>query len=123
VKYALLTYSPAETLVIRSLKMSEGLRGYELIMNRNEAAVRKREKMSPISHGRARKNVILASAEGPMSHDQPTYASVPGIRVYGMMCVQGSRRGRPLRNIRSILGEREREYVCPCHGVLVCACA
>ena len=43
--------------------------------------------------------------EGPMSHDQPTYASVPGIRVYGMMCVQGNRRGRPLRNIRSILGE------------------
>ncbi|XP_047532277.1 mucin-3A isoform X1 [Vanessa atalanta] len=26
--------------------------------------------------------------EGPMSHDQPTYASVPGIRVYGMMCVR-----------------------------------
>ncbi|KAG6441612.1 hypothetical protein O3G_MSEX001904 [Manduca sexta] len=25
---------------------------------------------------------------GPMSHDQPTYASVPGIRVYGMMCVR-----------------------------------
>lgn len=23
-----------------------------------------------------------------MSHDQPTYASVPGIRVYGMMCVK-----------------------------------
>lgn len=23
-----------------------------------------------------------------MSHDQPTYASVPGIRVYGMMCVR-----------------------------------
>lgn len=40
-----------------------------------------------------------------MSHDQPTYASVPGIRVYGMMCVQGTRRGRPLRNIRSVLGE------------------
>lgn len=38
--------------------------------------------------------------EGPMSHDQPTYASVPGIRVYGMMCVQPDllrRRGRPLR--------------------------
>lgn len=34
-----------------------------------------------------------------MSHDQPTYASVPGIRVYGMMCVQGGpkRKGRPLR--------------------------
>ncbi|XP_048484590.1 uncharacterized protein LOC125490179 [Plutella xylostella] len=26
--------------------------------------------------------------EGPMSHDQPTYASVPGIRVYGMVCVR-----------------------------------
>lgn len=26
--------------------------------------------------------------EGPMTHDQPTYASVPGIRVYGMMCVK-----------------------------------
>lgn len=40
-----------------------------------------------------------------MSHDQPTYASVPGIRVYGMMCVQGGntnkRRGRPLRFTRS----------------------
>lgn len=40
-----------------------------------------------------------------MSHDQPTYASVPGIRVYGMMCVQSGnpnkRRGRPLRLIRS----------------------
>ncbi|EFN82248.1 hypothetical protein EAI_09026, partial [Harpegnathos saltator] len=42
--------------------------------------------------------------EGPMSHDQPTYASVPGIRVYGMMCVQGNRRGRPLRHSRSISG-------------------
>ncbi|XP_076300586.1 doublesex cognate 73A [Lasioglossum baleicum] len=40
--------------------------------------------------------------EGPMSHDQPTYASVPGIRVYGMMCVQGNRKGRPLRYTRSI---------------------
>ncbi|XP_065166311.1 mucin-2 [Atheta coriaria] len=47
--------------------------------------------------------------EGPMSHDQPTYASVPGIRVYGMMCVQppqqsspNKRRGRPLRLTRSI---------------------
>ncbi|KAF7287777.1 hypothetical protein GWI33_003409 [Rhynchophorus ferrugineus] len=39
--------------------------------------------------------------EGPMSHDQPTYASVPGIRVYGMMCVDNKRRGRPLRNSRS----------------------
>ncbi|XP_028037705.1 uncharacterized protein LOC114248620 isoform X1 [Bombyx mandarina] len=29
-------------------------------------------------------NYIL---EGPISHEQPTYASVPGIRVYGMMCV------------------------------------
>lgn len=23
-----------------------------------------------------------------MAHDQPTYASVPGIRVFGMMCVK-----------------------------------
>ncbi|XP_043277304.1 uncharacterized protein F26C11.3 [Venturia canescens] len=42
--------------------------------------------------------------EGPMSHDQPTYASVPGIRVYGMICVQGNRRGRPLRHARNLLG-------------------
>ncbi|KAJ8926939.1 hypothetical protein NQ314_020791 [Rhamnusium bicolor] len=40
--------------------------------------------------------------EGPMSHDQPTYASVPGIRVYGMMCVDGKRRSRPLRSSRSL---------------------
>ncbi|CAH0772256.1 unnamed protein product [Bemisia tabaci] len=52
--------------------------------------------------------------EGPMSHDQPTYASVPGIRVYGMMCVSkqegvksssttpsSARRARPLRFRRS----------------------
>lgn len=49
-----------------------------------------------------------------MSHDQPTYASVPGIRVYGMMCVNknyntpsttpssSKRRARPLRNSRSL---------------------
>ncbi|XP_057324581.1 uncharacterized protein LOC130667118 [Microplitis mediator] len=42
--------------------------------------------------------------EGPMSHDQPTYASVPGIRVFGMMCVQGARKGRPLRQTRNLLG-------------------
>lgn len=32
-----------------------------------------------------------------MSHDQPSYASVPGIRVYGMMCVRspGSSVRRP----------------------------
>lgn len=63
--------------------------------------------------------------EGPMSHDQPTYASVPGIRVYGMMCVTKNggggghqstlapplhsspapitkRRARPLRTPRSL---------------------
>ncbi|CAD1472583.1 unnamed protein product [Heterotrigona itama] len=45
--------------------------------------------------------------EGPMSHDQPTYASVPGIRVYGMMCVQGNRRGRPLRYTRSLSEDRD----------------
>ncbi|CAK9809438.1 hypothetical protein ANTQUA_LOCUS6021 [Anthophora quadrimaculata] len=47
--------------------------------------------------------------EGPMSHDQPTYASVPGIRVYGMMCVQGNRRGRPLRYTRSLSDHSQRE--------------
>lgn len=37
-----------------------------------------------------------------MSHDQPTYASVPGIRVYGMMCVDGNTRVRPNRQLRSL---------------------
>nr|CAD7419106.1 unnamed protein product [Timema cristinae] len=42
-------------------------------------------------------------AEGPIVHDQPTYASVPGIRVYGMVCV-------PKRSRRSlILGRKTRE--------------
>ncbi|XP_076179347.1 uncharacterized protein LOC143152756 isoform X3 [Ptiloglossa arizonensis] len=49
--------------------------------------------------------------EGPMSHDQPTYASVPGIRVYGMMCVQGNRRGRPLRYTRSLFDSPNEETV------------
>ncbi|GFG29731.1 hypothetical protein Cfor_03312 [Coptotermes formosanus] len=40
-----------------------------------------------------------------MSHDQPTYASVPGIRVYGMMCAQvNKRKGRHLRFVRSSTG-------------------
>lgn len=26
-------------------------------------------------------------AEGPLAHDQPTYAGLPGINVYGMLCV------------------------------------
>ncbi|XP_076042225.1 doublesex cognate 73A [Oratosquilla oratoria] len=29
-----------------------------------------------------------ARLEGPLNHDQPTYAQVPGIRVYGMMCIR-----------------------------------
>lgn len=37
-----------------------------------------------------------------MSHDQPTYASVPGIRVYGMMCVDAGLRSRNLRKSRSL---------------------
>lgn len=32
-----------------------------------------------------------------MSHDQPTYASVPGIRVYGMMCVTKNNGGQQLQ--------------------------
>ncbi|XP_044020002.1 uncharacterized protein LOC122860313 [Aphidius gifuensis] len=43
--------------------------------------------------------------EGPMSHDQPTYASVPGIKVYGMMCTQKIRRGRESRHSRKIFGQ------------------
>ena len=43
--------------------------------------------------------------EGPMSHDQPAYARVPGIRVYGMMCNGGnstnSRTARAMRPERS----------------------
>ncbi|XP_053977863.1 mucin-5AC isoform X2 [Hylaeus volcanicus] len=50
-----------------------------------------------------------ANILGPMSHDQPTYASVPGIRVYGMMCVQGNRRGRPLRYARSLADHPNKE--------------
>lgn len=34
-----------------------------------------------------------------MAHDQPTYASVPGIRVYGMMCV-----ARPVDTTPSTIG-------------------
>ncbi|XP_063981900.1 uncharacterized protein Dsx-c73a [Diachasmimorpha longicaudata] len=58
--------------------------------------------------------------EGPMSHDQPTYASVPGIRVYGMMCVQAIRRGRPLRYGRNLLGfepQEESQPAFPWHRV------
>ncbi|XP_059490183.1 uncharacterized protein LOC132205248 [Neocloeon triangulifer] len=48
--------------------------------------------------------------EGPMSHDQPTYASVPGIRVFGMMCVRQTvtkfRAARPLRVRRELLGPK-----------------
>ncbi|XP_049792100.1 uncharacterized protein LOC126199309 [Schistocerca nitens] len=43
-----------------------------------------------------------AKLEGPVPHEQPTYASVPGIRVYGMTCAQEvGRRGRPMRFRRS----------------------
>lgn len=51
---------------------------------------------------------VCLCIEGPMSHDQPTYASVPGIRVYGMMCVQGNRKGRPLRYKRGVSGMHNR---------------
>ena len=42
-----------------------------------------------------------------MSHNQPTYASVPGIRVYGMICVHSShvgtiRRGKRFSSSRDI---------------------
>lgn len=41
-----------------------------------------------ISHVIAFIDFILS--EGPTTHDQPTYASVPGIKVYGMVCVSKS---------------------------------
>nr|XP_023016623.1 uncharacterized protein LOC111505944 [Leptinotarsa decemlineata] len=44
--------------------------------------------------------------EGPMSHDQPTYASVPGIRVFGMMCVDGRRGKRQSRLLESLEAPR-----------------
>ncbi|CRK95791.1 CLUMA_CG009247, isoform A [Clunio marinus] len=30
---------------------------------------------------------ISFTTEGPLPHDQPTYAGLPGINVYGMLCV------------------------------------
>jgi len=35
--------------------------------------------------------------DGPLDHDQPKYANIPGIRVYGMVCVQ-SRKSRKSRS-------------------------
>ncbi|XP_031335869.1 uncharacterized protein LOC116165508 isoform X2 [Photinus pyralis] len=49
-----------------------------------------------------------STLQGPMSHDQPTYASVPGIRVYGMMCVQA-----PKRRARIIEGQISGNLVFP----------
>ncbi|XP_045600931.1 uncharacterized protein dsx-c73A isoform X2 [Procambarus clarkii] len=44
--------------------------------------------------------------EGPLNHDQPTYAQVPGIRVYGMMCVSRNYR----RVGRQVADEREARF-------------
>lgn len=33
-----------------------------------------------------------AQLEGPYTHSHPPYARVPGIRVFGMLCAQGSRK-------------------------------
>lgn len=50
-------------------------------------------------------------AEGPTTHDQPTYASVPGIKVYGMVCVSKSDTlaidAHMKRKIRVLNGNRE----------------
>lgn len=32
--------------------------------------------------------------EGPYTHNYPPYARIPGIKVYGMLCVQASRMTR-----------------------------
>ena len=39
-----------------------------------------------------------------MAHDQPTYASVPGIRVFGMMCV------KPGHSVRKPSGQPPKRY-------------
>ena len=58
--------------------------------------------LATYSHNLTKFLFLPTNTEGPMSHDQPTYASVPGIRVYGMMCAQvNKRKGRHLRFIRS----------------------
>jgi len=35
-----------------------------------------------------------ATLEGPYTHSHPPYARIPGIRVYGMLCAQGARKGK-----------------------------
>lgn len=42
-------------------------------------------------------------AEGPLPHDQPTYAGLPGINVYGMLCVPPS---SPANNKWNRIGQR-----------------
>jgi len=45
--------------------------------------------------------------EGPLAQTGAPYAKVPGIRVYGMLCLSRGR-GRPKRRKARVLGEEER---------------
>lgn len=49
----------------------------------------------------------LPLAEGPLAQTGAPYAKVPGIRVYGMLCLSRGR-GRPKRRKARVLGEEER---------------
>jgi len=47
--------------------------------------------------------MIQPTTEGPLPHDQPTYAGLPGINVYGMLCVPPS---TPANNKWNRIGSR-----------------
>ncbi|EFX70162.1 hypothetical protein DAPPUDRAFT_112957 [Daphnia pulex] len=48
--------------------------------------------------------------DGPMSHDQPAYARVPGIRVYGMMCNSGNGTNNRNGRIQRSSGTKPEEF-------------
>lgn len=46
-----------------------------------------------------------------MAHDQPTYASVPGIRVFGMMCVKPSGEANNGYHIQRPVPPKRNQYI------------
>lgn len=46
-----------------------------------------------------------------MAHDQPTYASVPGIRVFGMMCVKPSGETNNEYHIQRPIPPKRNQYI------------
>lgn len=50
-------------------------------------------------------NCLQGELDGPMNHEQPAYARVPGIRVYGMMC--NSRKAHGAASARSWRGDQD----------------